>query len=352
MKRRQVLTGMLAFTAAGIIPRSRHFDGSANTAALNELAGQQSTGVINRGQVDIDPPALDPLSDSENRPRQSALHSAKGSAKQLAKAKQEQANTKTLTTPSESSSPEIAEVKKAKPVVKVNKNIDFERNYDDDLYVAQADQHLLHSVSLRLKNVQKTIGYGRFNIVSFDDAINIARRYNTVGQFTPAELDFIEKIFFANAEDYGFYGEKVVTDLSLAINKKEAKKIPNSGHYVFRDQSLAFYDKLHKNVGDSIILTSGIRSNVKQLHLFLAKVIRVKGNLSRASRSLAPPGYSYHGIGDFDVGRIGWGMRNFTEAFADTDEFKRMQDLGYVAIRYDQGNEFGVRFEPWHIKVV
>ena len=128
--------------------------------------------------------------------------------------------------------------------------------------------------------------------------------------------------------------------------------MPNTGHYLFKEQSFTYYEKIRHSVGEGIVLTSGIRSNVKQLHLFLAKVIRVKGNLSRASRSLAPPGYSYHGIGDFDVGRKGWGGKNFTDAFSKTDEFKRMQDLGYVAIRYDEGNQLGVRFEPWHIQVV
>ena len=121
---------------------------------------------------------------------------------------------------------------------------------------------------------------------------------------------------------------------------------------MFANESLSYYEKIRKNVGGTIVLTSGIRSNIKQLHLFLAKVIKVEGNLSRASRSLAPPGYSYHGIGDFDVGRVGWGGKNFTDAFAQTNEFKRMQDLGYIAIRYDHGNKLGVRFEPWHIKVV
>ena len=55
---------------------------------------------------------------------------------------------------------------------------------------------------------------------------------------------------------------------------------------------------------------------------------------------------------DFDVGKIGFGRKNFTEAFATTDEFKKLVDLGYVEIRYPEGNTFGVRYEPWHIKVV
>jgi len=105
------------------------------------------------------------------------------------------------------------------------------------------------------------------------------------------------------------------------------------------------------DIGDTITLTSGVRSVVKQMHLFLRKASKYEGNLSLASRSLAPPGYSFHGIGDFDVGHIKLGEQNFTDAFAKTDEFKKLIDLGYINIRYLMDNELGVRFEPWHIKV-
>lgn len=90
---------------------------------------------------------------------------------------------------------------------------------------------------------------------------------------------------------------------------------------------------------------------VKQMHLFLAKTEQSAGNFSKASRSLAPPGYSYHAVGDFDVGKVGFGYRNFTDDFADTDVYKRLQDLGFVEIRYTTDNNFGVRYEPWHIQV-
>lgn len=110
--------------------------------------------------------------------------------------------------------------------------------------------------------------------------------------------------------------------------------------------------RVREDLGGSIVLTSGIRSVVKQTHLFLAKAIQSRGNLSCASRSLAPPGHSFHGIGDFDVGKVGLGAGNFTAEFARTDEFRRLVDLGYVDMRYPSDNLLGVRFEPWHIKVV
>jgi len=244
------------------------------------------------------------------------------------------------------------ETSSTKAVLKINKSIDFAHNYDDDVYITQDEKPLLQSVYKRLQRVQNTIGFGHFNLVSFDQALNYSKRYSDIGKFTQVELEFIEKVFFTDASVYGFLGNKVNDKLTGQFKRSDTVKIPMSGHYILKNDSLAYYEKLKRDVGGGIILTSGIRSNVKQLYLFLAKTVRVKGNLSRASRSLAPPGYSYHGIGDFDVGRIGWGSKNFTDDFASTDEFKRMQDLGYIAIRYDHGNELGVRFEPWHIKVV
>lgn len=310
MKRRQVITGLLAVATASLLPHSMQ----------RSVHGKKSRLV--NSPVDIDPPLVDPISDHENRIVAPAVASQKAIAADVSSTN------------------------------KVNKNIDFNRDYADDVRISGDEKILLHSVSLRLKKLQSTVGYGNFNIINFDDALKLAKRFDEVGEFTFAELGFIEKIFFNNAAEYGFFGEKVVSSLTSSVNKDHTFKVPHTGHYLFKDQSFRYYEKIRKSVGEGIILTSGIRSNVKQLHLFLAKVVRVKGNLSRASRSLAPPGYSYHGIGDFDVGRKGWGGKNFTDEFSKTDEFKRMQDLGFVAIRYDEGNNLGVRFEPWHIKVV
>ena len=136
------------------------------------------------------------------------------------------------------------------------------------------------------------------------------------------------------------------------VDKSDTTKIAGSGHYLYKGDAQKKYMLLKRDVGEQIILTSGVRSIVKQMHLFLAKLEKSNGNLSLASRSLAPPGHSFHGIGDFDVGRKGLGENNFTAEFAKTDEFKRLCELDYVDIRYTKSNRFGVRYEPWHIKVV
>tara|TARA_A100001011_G_scaffold38206_1_gene36129 strand:- start:204 stop:1328 length:1125 start_codon:yes stop_codon:yes gene_type:complete len=229
------------------------------------------------------------------------------------------------------------------------------RNFDaifaSDIYLDQRYESVLVKTTKHLAQVESYIGHGNFNLMSFDEMLRAGRNYPAIGAFETDELNFLEEIFFANPNRYGFFGEKISHEITDAIPKTEVSKIPNSGHFLLKGESLNLYNKIKADVGDEVILTSGVRSNVKQMHLFLSKSIEANGNLSRASRSLAPPGHSYHGIGDFDIGKIGLGARNFTSEFSQTDEYKHIARLGYVDIRYPTDNLFGVRFEPWHIKL-
>lgn len=221
-----------------------------------------------------------------------------------------------------------------------------------DIIASAAQKSTIGSVLARLRRLQGYVGHGNFNLIGWDQSLKIARNHEQVGAFTVAELDLIEEIFSTNAQELGFYGEKVVTKLSATIPQKHVVKIPGTGHFLFKGPATDTYLKIQRDLGDSVLLTSGIRSVVKQVYLFLAKVESVDGNLSLASYSLAPPGHSYHAIGDFDVGKKGFGLKNFSAEFAETDEFKRLIDLGYLDIRYTHKNPFGVRYEPWHIKIV
>ena len=227
-----------------------------------------------------------------------------------------------------------------------------ERNHLTDQYLRREQLPVLVSVFRRLDRVQNLVGHGNFNVISFDETLSYAKRFDSIGRFSKRELLFIEEIFGTNAKQYGFYGEKVITQLTDQVSNKSRQKVGQTGHFLYRGESVTAYERLKKDIGPSIVLTSGIRSVIKQTHLFLAKAIQSKGNLSRASRSLAPPGHSYHGVGDFDVGKLGFGRKNFTEAFAGTKEYHLLVELGYVDIRYPRNNMLGVRYEPWHIKVV
>lgn len=221
-----------------------------------------------------------------------------------------------------------------------------------DVVLKGNDFEQLKSLAQKIHNTKLTVGYGNFNLLGFDEMITVGKNFSKVGAYTKGELELFESLFFRRADEYGFYGEKVLTSLTDNIVKKETVKIPRTGHFLYKGEAYNKYQKIQEDLDGSVILTSGVRSIVKQMDLFLRKVVRSRGNISVATYSLAPAGYSFHGVGDFDVGKVGYGYRNFTDAFAKTDEFKKLIDSGYINIRYGKNNPFGVRYEPWHIKVV
>ncbi|NVM22008.1 MAG: D-alanyl-D-alanine carboxypeptidase family protein [Desulfobacterales bacterium] len=233
----------------------------------------------------------------------------------------------------------------------LNKMQYFDKPHKDDVCLDRKKYRLLKSSVKRLKRLQRIVGHGNFYLLDFDYAIKIARNYSLVGSFSRAELEFLEMIFYEGAPLYGFFGEKPIKNLTARIRRREVAKVPNTGNYLYKGIPLETYRKIKQDVGDQVILTSGVRSVIKQFLLFLNKAYRNNGNLSLASRSLAPPGYSFHGIGDFDVGQADLGAANFTERFTSTKVYRKLVDLGYIKFRYLRDNMFGVRFEPWHIKI-
>jgi D-alanyl-D-alanine carboxypeptidase len=227
-----------------------------------------------------------------------------------------------------------------------------DQRYANDIFLAAEQRPLLLQLQQRLERVQKTVGHGNFALLGVDEMRRYARNYSFIGDLSPAELALLEQLFYADASSYGFYGEKPLSNLTSAIDSSALLRLPGSTQYLFKGEAQRLYLTIQQALGDELVLTSGVRGVVKQMALFLNKAVAFDGNLSLASRSLAPPGYSFHGIGDFDVGKRGWGARNFTAAFADTDEFRRLQELGFITIRYPADNHLGVRYEPWHIKVI
>jgi D-alanyl-D-alanine carboxypeptidase len=233
----------------------------------------------------------------------------------------------------------------------LHKMQNFDRAHSDDIYVEKELLPVLSSCVSRLKRLELMVGHGNFYLLGLDKGLSFARNYPEIGEFTREELDFLERIFYTDSSVYGFVDEKPIDKMTVCINEHDTVKIPGTGNYVYRGTSHEIYNKLKNSVGDKLYLTSGIRGVVKQFLLFLDKAEANRGNLSLASRSLAPPGYSFHGISDFDVGQIGYGSLNFTRRFTTTEVFKKLEDLEYVSLRYTDGNLKGVRFEPWHIKV-
>jgi len=222
----------------------------------------------------------------------------------------------------------------------------------DDVYLSKNDFETLSILNKRLKRLKNYVGFGNFNLLSFKSALYYSRNYSKIGAFTKDELELIERLFYENPKEYGFYGYKTCLDLNNQIATKDVVKIPFTGHYIFKGKPLDDYKNIINDVGSSLILTSGVRNVMKQLSLYVNKIYNTGGNMTRATDSIAPPSYSYHTISDFDVGKKGWGYKNFTADFALTNEFNKMTQLEYIGMRYTQGNKDGVRFEPWHVEVL
>ncbi len=220
-----------------------------------------------------------------------------------------------------------------------------------DIVLSSDDNKTLQTVLERFARVQATVGHGNFCLLGFDDSLRIARGYQRVGTFSSRELAFLDKLFHMDAQDYGFKGQKLFKDITNTINLRKVNKIPGTGNYLYKGSSFKLYQRLAHDIGNQLVLTAGIRGIPKQFYLFLKKAAQSQGNLSVAAHSLAPPGYSYHGVGDFDVGQVGYGAANFTEKFSHTKIYRNMTQLDYVIFRYPRNNQLGVRFEPWHIQV-
>ena len=192
-------------------------------------------------------------------------------------------------------------------VSSLDKIRDFDRTYADDYVVVEHEYQVLLSSAARLERAQKLVGFGNFNLLSFDRLLSFANNYPEIGSFTPAELDLLDELFHADATRYCFYGEKVLTEKDAEIRKRDVTKIAGSGHYLLNGEPLEKFRRIRRDVGPSIVLTSGVRAMAKQYQLVLSKAVETGGNLSQASRSLAPPGYSFHARGDFDLGKQGFG---------------------------------------------
>ncbi|MCW8954601.1 MAG: M15 family metallopeptidase [Sulfurimonas sp.] len=230
--------------------------------------------------------------------------------------------------------------------------LNAEQLYKSDVFLSANEYSTLLSLDYRLTQIRRHVGFGNFNLISYGDSLQIAKMNPKIGAFTNEEISLIDRFFYDDPNKYGFYGERTCYNLDNKISKKDVVKIPRTGHYIFKGKPTQDYERIIGDIGHTLYLTSGVRNTIKQLSLYCSKLRRVKGNITQASKDIAPPSHSFHTIGDFDVGKMGLGSRNFTLDFAKTSEFEQMTKLEYINIRYSPNNLDGVRYEPWHVKII
>lgn len=219
----------------------------------------------------------------------------------------------------------------------------------DSISRMSSGNKIASSILKKLNMVQDRVGYVQFNILSFDELLKTAHYCKY--PFTNQEIEYIESIFYGDPRKYGFYGERTINQLSAAIPKSDVVYMDKTGHFLMKGAATEKYAQIKRLVGKDLILTSGVRAPVKQLYLFVKKMEYSGGDLRLTSSHIAPPGFTFHSVGDFDIGKVGYGKFNFSEKFQETDVFKKLYDGGHICIRYTTNNPYGVRYEPWHIKV-
>ena len=76
----------------------------------------------------------------------------------------------------------------------LNKMKHFDKPHDNDVQIDTSIYNIFKSTVKRFRRLQQTVGHGNFQIISFDDGLKIARKYSQVGEFSRAEINFIEMI--------------------------------------------------------------------------------------------------------------------------------------------------------------
>ena len=143
----------------------------------------------------------------------------------------------------------------------------FEKSHPEDVFLPPADLALLVGTFKRIDRVQSLVGHGNFNVLSFDEMLKFSKRYSRVGAFEQDEVRFIESMFHESARRYGFFGNKVTDRITAVVTERERYKVPYTGHFLYRGAPLDLYRKLERDLEKRVVLTSGIRSVVKQTHL-------------------------------------------------------------------------------------
>ena len=106
-------------------------------------------------------------------------------------------------------------------------------NTKNDLFIAKKDYEVFQSVRNKLKLIQRYVGYGNFNILSFDSMLSIGKRAANIKDFTKEELDELHKL---SMQDH-IYPYEPINPSVLQLNGKLQKLAPEIESIVLRTQT-------------------------------------------------------------------------------------------------------------------
>ncbi|OEU71781.1 MAG: hypothetical protein BA863_12950 [Desulfovibrio sp. S3730MH75] len=75
----------------------------------------------------------------------------------------------------------------------------FDMAHRGDIILKGKQLAILKSTLKKLRQTQRSVGFGNFAIISFDDGLHYARRYSSIGAFTKDEIEFMDYTFHFDA---------------------------------------------------------------------------------------------------------------------------------------------------------
>lgn len=185
-------------------------------------------------------------------------------------------------------------------------------------------------------------------------------------RLTPKEVKTFQQLLGLKPKELGFLGPYVSiegppTDLVTITGQsfkregiKEAiatKYLPKSVWEAFQRMQRA----IDRDIGSRLMVESGYRSPAYQALLFLTYLERSKFDIKYVASGVALPGYSQHGdpinTAIDVINQDGIPTEEEPHLFANTKEYEWLIENAKTYnfhLSYPEGNEFGVKFEPWH----
>ncbi len=188
------------------------------------------------------------------------------------------------------------------------------------------------------------------------------------GALNPRQREVVERILTLDPKDYGvtipYLGvEAVPNDLVRVTGQRvwrngeahiiSEKLMPRPIYMAFERMNRAF-EAAHS--GRKLLVSSGYRSPASQIVTFISWCNSAyEGDIARTVRHASPPAYSQHTSASktaIDVVNVdGQPAADDLDGFRDTAEYAWLQvhaaEYGFFE-SWKEGNEFGMRPEPWH----
>ena len=80
----------------------------------------------------------------------------------------------------------------------------FDEDLEGDVWVELEDVKTFYSLAKKLNRLRSFVGYGNFNLISFDEFLKLSAKSSRLKPVTAKELELFEKLFFANAKNTAF----------------------------------------------------------------------------------------------------------------------------------------------------